>query len=84
MLRAVLWNFNKYITVGQNFFADAINFMAENSIAVGQNPELRHSGIGLENVKKRLGLLFPEQYELKIDSDETVFKVELSIEKPKA
>jgi len=38
------------------------------------------SGIGLNNVKKRLNLLYPEKHILDITSDESVFKVSLIIE----
>ncbi|ULC58525.1 histidine kinase [Flaviramulus sp. BrNp1-15] len=36
-----------------------------------------NSGIGLENIKKRLDLLYPDQYSLKIDNDITNYKVSL-------
>ena len=39
-----------------------------------------HSGIGLENVKKRLNLLFPEKYKLKIKQSEIEFNVQLEID----
>lgn len=42
-----------------------------------------HSGIGLDNVKKRLGLLFPGKHELQIENDQTLFKVKLCIQKEK-
>lgn len=59
---------------------ERILFVTENSIGKSvQTGDLQHSGIGLENVKKRLGLLFPGTHELKIDSGASVFKVELSI-----
>lgn len=60
-----------------------INFFSENSI--GTSPQTgdvqQHSGIGLENVKKRLGLLFPGTNELKIDQGEAIFKVQLCIKR---
>jgi two-component system, LytTR family, sensor kinase len=39
-----------------------------------------HSGIGLENVKKRLNLLFPENHTLKIDHSGDTFDVSVEIE----
>ncbi|WP_281615735.1 histidine kinase [Flammeovirga sp. SubArs3] len=38
-----------------------------------------HSGIGLENVKKRLHLLYPNQHELSIESIDNLFKVTLTL-----
>ena len=59
---------------------DKIRFSAENSVGKGRVFENnQHTGIGLENVQKRLGLLFPGRYDLKIDQDETIFRVELAI-----
>jgi sensor histidine kinase YesM len=41
---------------------DQISFSTENSIGKSSHAnDLQHSGIGLENVKKRLGLLFPDK-----------------------
>lgn len=59
-----------------------ICFRTENG--VGQVPrtvDLQHSGIGLENVRKRLGLLFPGKHELRIDQTASAFKVELTIKR---
>jgi sensor histidine kinase YesM len=38
-----------------------------------------YSGIGLENVRKRLTLLFPGTHDLKIDKSDVDFKVLLQI-----
>lgn len=74
-----------FINISMKIDNDKISFNAENSIGKSsQTGDLQHSGIGLENVRKRLGLLFPDNYELKIKQDETIFQVELSIQKKKS
>ena len=37
-------------------------------------------GVGLENVRERLNLLYPERHKLKIEKKENVFNVELEIQ----
>lgn len=59
-----------------------IRFSTENSIGKSsQEADKQHSGIGLENVRKRLNLLFPGKHELTIENNETIFRVGLSIQK---
>jgi sensor histidine kinase YesM len=73
-----------FIKIAMELGNDEIRFVTENSIGKSsQTGDLQHSGIGLENVKKRLGLLFPGKHQLTIDRTETVFKVELQIQKMK-
>jgi len=38
------------------------------------------SGIGLENLKKRLDYLYPDKYELTVEKKEAVYKVQLNLE----
>lgn len=52
-------------------------FRIQNSI---QKEEDSSSGIGLENIKKRLEMLYQEKYELKIEQKENQFLVELKID----
>ena len=59
---------------------DFISFICSNSIVKpSEEAESDHSGIGLENVIKRLNLLFPGKHELKINRSGTSFEVNLNI-----
>ena len=73
-----------FITIRMEINDEKISFIAENSMGKSsQTGDLQHSGIGLENVRKRLALLFPDKHELVIKQDEAVFQVQLSIQKEK-
>jgi two-component system LytT family sensor kinase len=54
------------------------NFMIENSKEAERATEL-HGGIGLNNVKRRLELLYPEKHELLINNKEDSYKVDLTL-----
>jgi LytS/YehU family sensor histidine kinase len=51
-----------------------------NGKPTGYKNEERTSGIGLENVRKRLELLYPQKHFLKITDEEDVFIVDLKLE----
>lgn len=51
-----------------------LSFYIENTTSQTQN---LYKGIGLENIKKRLDLLYPNQYSLKIENESNTFKVRL-------
>lgn len=73
-----------FIHIGMEINKEQIIFITENSIgSTTPSEDLQHSGIGLNNVRKRLSLLFPERHQLKIDQKDAAFKVELSILKEK-
>ncbi|MDR3269766.1 MAG: sensor histidine kinase [Tannerella sp.] len=55
-------------------------FTIANSIPSGQKVTVDSSGIGLENIKKRLELAYPERYVLDIQNDRLCFNVFLQIE----
>ena len=58
-----------------------ISFLARNSLGTGNQPaDKQYSGIGLENVKKRLKLLFPDSHQLKIEQTQNEFNVTLKLE----
>jgi two-component system LytT family sensor kinase len=71
---------NAFIRIGLFREGDDIRFTAVNSINQVNNgsPEA-DSGIGLENVRKRLALLYPGRHELNISDDGTIYNVELKI-----
>ncbi|MDX9774085.1 MAG: histidine kinase [Bacteroidales bacterium] len=71
---------NAFIDISLKLDGGMIFFTARNSISrSGGNAPQAASGIGLENVRKRLALLFPGSHELRIDDGESVFTAELTI-----
>ena len=50
-----------------------------NGYSESPNLENLSNGIGLENVKKRLELVYPEDHKLEITNDNNIFKVHLEI-----
>jgi LytS/YehU family sensor histidine kinase len=71
---------NSFIRIGLFREGDHIRFTTVNSFSSVKNgaPEAE-SGIGLENVRKRLALLYPGRHELKITDDSMQYNVELKI-----
>ncbi len=71
-----------FIDISMKTENDMIIFLCRNSVAVGTtaSPDENHSGIGLENVRKRLELLFPGKHELQISKTDNEFLVDLRIE----
>ncbi|MEI6348442.1 MAG: histidine kinase [Bacteroidota bacterium] len=60
---------------------DCIYFLSENSVYPDSNIlETKYSGIGIDNVKKRLKLLYPNNHELIITNDSEIYKVQLNIQ----
>jgi hypothetical protein len=60
---------------------DSLEFISVNTVPVYRNydPLAEHGGIGMENIKKRLNLLYAEGYQLDIDYNDHEFKVNLKI-----
>lgn len=54
-------------------------FSVENSKENQLQKTLIPGGIGLNNVKRRLELLYPDKHQLKIQNEQDVFKVELTL-----
>jgi hypothetical protein len=80
----VTYRERSFIHIRMEIDKEQIIFITENSIGNSTpSNDLQHSGIGLNNVRKRLALLFPERHELTISQNDATFKVNLSIEKEK-
>ena len=60
---------------------EQVNFFIENSKPDAPPPQVhrRSGGIGLVNVRRRLDLLYPKQYDLTIDDTPTTYAVNLHI-----
>jgi LytS/YehU family sensor histidine kinase len=55
-------------------------FAVENSREEGIRTTEQHGGIGLNNVKRRLELLYPGKHELNIDSKSDFYRVKLKLD----
>ncbi|MFD2562387.1 sensor histidine kinase [Aquimarina rubra] len=64
----------KIITMSSN-----VRLIIENSIPKEKIHKDKLGGIGIENVRKRLNILYPNQHQLQIKDHKDVFKVELNI-----
>jgi hypothetical protein len=61
-----------------------LTFTCRNNYKPEDSPRNEKNGIGLNNVKKRLNLLYPDQHELRIDHTREEFFVSLTIKLNKA
>jgi sensor histidine kinase YesM len=69
-----------FIQISLKINGDELNFECHNSFT-GTPDQLNasHQGIGLDNVRKRLNLLYPGKHDLTIYINETAFHVILSL-----
>ncbi|WP_240475151.1 sensor histidine kinase [Neotamlana sedimentorum] len=68
-----------FINININATSTEINFEVENSKPQNKVVKDAVGGIGLENVKKRLAILYPNKHSLKIVENETSFKINLQL-----
>lgn len=69
-----------YVTLILNQVDHELIFTIENSSSIQQPRKGNSHGLGLENVRKRLELLYPQQHELSIEKTNSLFKVALTIQ----
>ena len=60
--------------------AGELDFICKNSFQPQSNTDSLSKGIGLENVKKRLQLLYPDAHELRIRTSENQYEVYLKMD----
>ncbi len=74
-------NKNAWITIELGSKANKLVLKIENSIPkVSSNQDAVVGGIGLQNVKRRLSLIYPEKHELKINRTEESYNVHLNLQ----
>lgn len=59
--------------------SNVLSLVVENSLPVMRKETTKNQGIGLQNVQRRLELLYPNVHTLKIEKRATSFKVQLNI-----
>lgn len=73
-----------FIHIEMNVDEQHIRFTTQNSVSASVSKDKENSGIGLENVRKRLALLFPNSHTLRIEQTQKAFIVNVNIEFQKA
>ncbi len=58
---------------------ETCTYTVENSLGAGTGEKQEKSGIGLQNVRRRLALSYPDRYELKIDDSDNRYLVQLKL-----
>lgn len=71
---------NPEIEIDLSVQSGLLQFFVKNRFNIEFKPSDDSSGIGLENVKKRLSLLYTNRHQLKIQNEEDWFIVDLKIE----
>jgi hypothetical protein len=74
----VSYRSNSFIEISLTSAEKSINFLCANTI-VKTSEDMTASGIGLENARKRLNLLFPGKHSIDITRSDEIFKVNLTI-----
>jgi len=71
----------EHIRIKWEHNAPELVFTIENTIGnrAGHLNDAKYSGFGLENIKKRIELLYPDKHELSIKEEDGLYKVKLSV-----
>jgi two-component system LytT family sensor kinase len=71
---------NSFISIIVNATSSLIELEIENSQPKNAINKDAVGGIGIENVKKRLSILYPEKHQLSILESSETFKIKLNLE----
>jgi len=66
-----------YVNVNMITVNDEIQFTVENNFDISE--DIKGSGIGLKNLKRRLELVYPNKHKLSFSTIENVYKVQLNL-----
>jgi sensor histidine kinase YesM len=69
----------RFIKMNLTYNQKEINFTIENSFNNSHNYQDQNSGLGLELTKRRLDLLYQNNYTLNIDNQNNVYKIDLKM-----
>lgn len=68
-----------FIDISLDVKEDRLHFLCRNSNFSHESHTLQQGGIGLDNVRKRLALLYPDRYTLIIEPTEAEFRIDLQL-----
>ncbi|WP_257670775.1 sensor histidine kinase [Parapedobacter tibetensis] len=70
---------NIRISIAISLTEDVLHFRCENTFSEESNIKSLSSGIGLDNVKRRLRILYPKSHELSMEKESGIYKVFLKM-----
>ena len=68
-----------FIHINLTQIGNAFSFEIENNYSESQMETNGHSGVGLENIRKNLAIVYPKNHEFKVDKTKEAFKVTLKL-----
>jgi two-component system LytT family sensor kinase len=68
-----------YVSIDMGVVNNRLRFIIKNSRQPGRKDFRKHPGIGLDNVKKRLSLIYPDRHNLLITKTRECYHVDLTI-----
>lgn len=69
-----------YVNIGMNIAEDQLDFSIANSKPSKKKDPNYAGGIGLENTKKRLSILYPNKFKLETQDDDNTYRVNLNLQ----
>ncbi|WP_242084540.1 sensor histidine kinase [Aestuariivivens sediminis] len=70
---------NPYIHINLTLKNKNFIFSIENNYSEIHMENNNHSGVGIENIRKNLGIVYPKEHQFEIDKTEDVFRVTLKL-----